>query len=151
MFILSLTTIVGILIELYPNSNVTESLYMFYHLGHPAVFVLLWCLMTVDVFFRSKSIGERLCDENSVNPESRVYFYMLFSTLSLGFGLIFGTLGLFATSNNGFVDYLLIMISGMLFTSVTGIIAQGYIRDSPIAEFFTKRITQKFPYTNRLF
>lgn len=143
--ILSIIGVLGIIDYFLVEIDLVEQLAMFYLLGHPATFLILWCVTSLEVFVRSKSIASQVCNINNVgsySPELRVYFYMLYSTLSLGFGLIFGTMGIFVTIDNP-VAYLSVIGSAMLFVSISGIIARGYINDSPISNFIVETIKSK--------
>ena len=135
-------SILGLIAIFVPD--LVEPLYNLYTLGHPTVFVILWVLIPTEIFFNFKNITEKLSDIHHTNPGIRIFNYLLFSTLSLGFGLIFGTLGLFANMDD-LISYLFAMVVGLSFSNICAIIARGYLRDSPITEFFTTKIITKFP------
>lgn len=140
--ILWFVSILGLVAMIVPG--IAESLYGLYVLGHPALFVFLWTLIPIDTVLHFKKISYRLRDIHHINPEIRILNYLMFSTLALGFGLIFGTLGLFASMDN-LQNYLFIMGVSLSFSNICGIIARGHIRDSPVVDYCATKIITKFP------
>ena len=142
--VLSVLFVVGI-IGMLGNSidGLTESLYYFSSLSNPGYFVLLWSILPLEICFRFKTISKKLANIHHADPLIRIFNYMLLQTLAIGFGLIFGTVGLFA--NPEYEMYWPWMMSALLFSNACGILARGYIRDSPIINFLTTRIVSKFP------
>lgn len=145
MSVLSVIGILGLIDYFHTGISLFEYLVPFHTLSHPTVFLLLWCLTALEIFVRSKHIASQVCNENNIgsySPELNVYFYMMFSTISLGFGLIFGTMGIFANTDDP-LSYLSTIGSAMLFVSISNIIARGYIKDSPICDFIITGIKSK--------
>src|SRR5690554_3700593 len=81
--------IIGLFGHIYPE--ITTSLYYVSGVNEPIYFVILWLIMPIEIFFKFKTIAFRLCDIYHTDPMLRILFYMMWSTLTIGFGLIFGT------------------------------------------------------------
>jgi hypothetical protein len=140
--VLWFTSILGLVAIFIPG--LSESLYGLYLLGHPTLFIFLWAIIPIDILCNFKNITKRLSNIHHTNPEIRILNYLLFSSMALGFGLIFGTMGLFANTND-LSNYLFVMGISLSFSNICGIVARGYIRNSPIIDYFTTKITSRFP------
>ena len=130
---------VGLAGQMFPASKITEFLYQFYTIGNPTIFVILWTIMILEIFFRFNTITSKLNDVYGLALELRVYTHMMWKTLALGFGLIFGTLSLFANTISDPWSFALVIGASFVFSNICGIIADGYTRESPVCEFITKK------------
>jgi len=139
--ILMILNIIGLFGKIYPEIN--PALGYFASIGHPAYFFILWVVMMAELFVKTQSVSEKLSDIHHANPEVRVLAYIALSTLGIGFGIIFGTLGLF--SNPETISEWGVWFASLIFPIVCTIMARGYIRESPIVNFFTNKIISKFP------
>jgi hypothetical protein len=109
---------------------------------YPVYFILLWGIMMVELFVRTKTISRNLSDIHHTNPETRIHAYIGLSTIRIGFGIIFGTTGLF--SNPETITDWWYWIAMMVFSNICTIMARGYLRESPIVSVFTSKIVSKF-------
>jgi hypothetical protein len=131
---------VGILGYILPNSGITEFLYQLSTLSHPSIFVGLWCIMVIEITIRLKTISSKMDGVYGLARELRLYSHMMWKTLAMGFGLIFGTFSLFANTISDPWSFGLLMGASFVFSNICGIIADGYTRESPVCDFFAKKI-----------
>jgi len=138
---LTILNLIGLFGKINPEIN--PALGYFASISHPAYFVVLWGVTMAEIYARTKTISKNLADIHHTNPEGRIIGYIGLSTIGIGFGIIFGTTGLFSTPET--ISEWGIWIAMMIFANVCTIMARGYIRESPIVNFFTSKIISKFP------
>ncbi len=141
--ILWVAGIIGLFSSFIPELK--ELLYSLSSLGNTPYLLILLLLIPFDIFYHRERISSRLKDCTPIRSTTKLWLYIMWTIVSIGFGVIFGTLGLFAGTTKNFYDYMFVVIVSLSFSNIAGIIARGYIRDSPVAEFFLTPLVKKFP------
>ena len=134
--ILWFATILGLFDVFIPGLK--ESFYSLWTLGSPLYFLALLVTIPVDIIFHSGKIKSRSIIVNKVSYTINLNLYAMWTVLSIGFGVIFGTVSLFADGTKDIYGYMLVVGVSLSLSNIFAIIARGYLHDSPITEFFVK-------------